>query len=78
MLIKLFDIKEPKIVDSVLYKECVGEFRLPSNPKLDYNCWLKITKSSVNELSKLYIESSTLSPYISIKVSLDGYDNIVS
>ena len=78
MLIKLFDIKEPKIVDSVLYKECVGEFRLPSNPKLDYNCWLKVTKSSVNELSKLYIESSTLSPYISIKASLDGYDNIVS
>lgn len=78
MLIKLFDIKEPKIVDSVLYKECVGEFRLPSNPKLDYNCWLKVTKSCVNELSKLYIESSTLSPYISIKASLDGYDNIVS
>ena len=78
MLIKLFDIKEPKIVDSVLYKECIGEFRLPSNPKLDYNCWLKVTKSSVNELSKLYIESSTLSPYISIKASLDGYDNIVS
>lgn len=78
MLIRLFDIKEPKIVDSVLYKECVGEFRLPSNPKLDYNCWLKVTKSSVNELSKLYIESSTLSPYISIKASLDGYDNIIS
>lgn len=78
MLIKLFGIKEPKIVDSVLHKECVGEFRLPSNPKLDYNCWLKVTKSSVNELSKLYIESSTLSPYISIKASLDGYDNIVS
>ena len=78
ILIKLFGIKEPKIVDSVLYKECVGEFRLPSNPKLDYNCWLKVTKSSVNELSKLYIESSTLSPYISIKASLDGYDNIVS
>ena len=78
MLIKLFGIKEPKIVDSTLYKECIGEFRLPSNPKLDYNCWLKVTKSSVNELSKLYIESSTLSPYISIKASLDGYDNIVS
>lgn len=78
MLIKLFDIREPKIVDSVLHKECVGEFRLPSNPKLDYNCWLKVTKSSVNELSKLYIESGTLSPYISIKASLDGYDNIVS
>ena len=78
ILIKLFGIKEPKIVDSVLYKECIGEFRLPSNPKLDYNCWLKVTKSSVNELSKLYIESSTLSPYISIKASLDGYDNIVS
>lgn len=78
ILIKLFGIKEPKIVDSVLYKECIGEFRLPSNPKLDYNCWLKVTKSSVNELSKLYIESGTLSPYISIKASLDGYDNIVS
>ena len=78
ILIKLFGIKEPKIVDSVLYKECIGEFRLSSNPKLDYNCWLKVTKSSVNELSKLYIESSTLSPYISIKASLDGYDNIVS
>ena len=78
MLIKLFGIKEPKIVDSTLYKECIGEFRLPSNPKLDYNCWLKVTKSSVNELSKLYIESGTLSPYISIKASLDGYDNIVS
>lgn len=78
ILIKLFGIKEPKIVDSTLYKECIGEFRLPSNPKLDYNCWLKVTKSSVNELSKLYIESSTLSPYISIKASLDGYDNIVS
>lgn len=78
ILIKLFGIKEPKIVDSVLYKECVGEFRLPSNPKLDYNCWLKVTKSSVNELSKLYIESGTLSPYISIKASLGGYDNIVS
>lgn len=78
ILIKLFGIKEPKIVDSVLYKECIGEFRLPSNPKLDYNCWFKVTKSSVNELSKLYIESSTLSPYISIKASLDGYDNIVS
>lgn len=77
ILIKLFGIKEPKIVDSVLYKECVGEFRLPSNPKLDYNCWLKVTKSSVNELSKLYIESGTLSPYISIKASLGGYDNIV-
>lgn len=78
ILIKLFGIKEPKIVDSVLYKECVGEFRLPSNPKLDYSCWLKVTKSGVNELSKLYIESGTLSPYISIKASLDGYDNIVS
>lgn len=78
ILIKLFGIKEPKIVDSVLHKECVGEFRLPSNPKLDYNCWLKVTKSSINELSKLYIESCTLSPYISIKASLDGYDNIVS
>lgn len=78
ILIKLFGIKEPKIVDSDLYKECIGEFRLPSNPKLDYNCWLKVTKSSVNESSKLYIESGTLSPYISIKASLDGYDNIVS
>lgn len=72
MLIKLFGIKEPKIVDSTLYKECIGEFRLPSNPKLDYNCWLKVTKSSVNELSKLYIESSTLSPYISIKASFNS------
>lgn len=78
ILIKLFGIKEPKIVDSVLHKECVGEFRLPSNPKLDYSCWLKVTKSSVNEQSKLYIESSTLSPYISIKASLNGYDDIVS
>ena len=78
MLIKLFGIKEPKIVDSTLYKECIGEFRLPSNHKLDYNCWLKVTKSSVNEQSKLYIESSTLAPYISIKASLNGYDDIVS
>jgi hypothetical protein len=78
ILIKLFGIKEPKVVDNTLYKECIGEFRLPSNPKLDYNCWLKVTKSSVNEQSKLYIESSTLSPYISIKASLNGYDDIVS
>ena len=77
VFIDLFNISEPKIIDNCLYTECIGEFKVPTNPKLDYKCWLKVAKSSINETSKLYLESSSLSPYIHIKVSLDGYDDIV-
>lgn len=74
---KLFNISEPKMIDNCLYTECIGEFKLPTNPKLEYKCWLKVTKNSITETSKLYLESSSLSPYIHIKISLDGYDDIV-
>lgn len=77
VLIKLFDISEPKVVDSCLHTEYIGEFRLPSNPDLEYSCWLKVTKNSIDEKSKLYLETKSLSPYINAKVSLNGYDAIV-
>lgn len=78
LMTKLFNVKEPKILDNKTYVEYIGEFSLPTNRKIDCNCWLKVTKSNINEQSKLYIESNTLAPYISIKVALDGFDNIVS
>lgn len=77
LMTKLFNVKEPKILDNKTYIEYIGEFSLPTNRKIDCNCWLKVTKSNINEQSKLYIESNTLTPYISIKVSLNGFDNIV-
>lgn len=77
LMTKLFNVKEPKIIDNKTYVEYIGEFSLPTNRKIDCNCWLKVTKSNINEKSKLYIESNTLTPYISIKVALDGFDNIV-
>lgn len=77
LMTKLFNVKEPKIIDNKTYVEYIGEFSLPTNRKIDCNCWLKVTKSNINEQSKLYIESNTLTPYISIKVALDGFDNIV-
>ena len=77
LMTKLFNVKEPKIIDNKTYIEYIGEFSLPTNRKIDCNCWLKVTKSNINEQSKLYIESTTLTPYISIKVALDGFDNIV-
>lgn len=77
LMTKLFNVKEPKILDNKTYVEYIGEFSLPTNRKIDCNCWLKVTKSNINEQSKLYIESTTLTPYISIKVALDGFDNIV-
>lgn len=77
VLIKLFNISEPKIVYSSLHTEYIGEFKMPSNPDLEYSCWLKVTKNSIDEKSKLYLESKSLSPYIHAKVSLDGYDDIV-
>ncbi len=77
VLIKLFNISEPKVVDSCLHTEYIGEFRVPSNPDLEYSCWLKVTKNSVGEKSRLYLETKSLSPYIHAKVSLDGYDDIV-
>lgn len=77
LMTKLFNVKEPKILDNKTYIEYIGEFSLPTNRKIDCNCWLKVTKSNINEQSKLYIESNTLTPYISIKVALDGFDNIV-
>lgn len=77
LMTKLFNVKEPKIIDNKTYVEYIGEFSLPTNRKIDCNCWLKVTKSNINECSKLYIESNTLTPYISIKVALDGFDNIV-
>lgn len=77
LMTKLFNVKEPKILDNKTYIEYIGEFSLPTNRKIDCNCWLKVTKSNINEYSKLYIESNTLTPYISIKVALDGFDNIV-
>lgn len=77
LMTKLFNVKEPKILDNKTYVEYIGEFSLPTNRKIDCNCWLKVTKSNINEKSKLYIESNTLTPYISIKVALDGFDNIV-
>jgi hypothetical protein len=77
LMTKLFNVKEPKILDNKTYIEYIGEFSLPTNRKIDCNCWLKVTKSNINEQSKLYIESTTLTPYISIKVALDGFDNIV-
>lgn len=77
LMTKLFNVKEPKILDNKTYVEYIGEFSLPTNRKIDCNCWLKVTKSNINEQSKLYIESNTLTPYISIKVALDGFDNIV-
>lgn len=77
LMTKLFNVKEPKIIDNKTYIEYIGEFSLPTNRKIDCNCWLKVTKSNINEQSKLYIESNTLTPYISIKVSLNGFDNIV-
>lgn len=77
MMTNLFNVKEPKILDNKTYVEYIGEFSLPTNRKIDCNCWLKVPKSNVNECSRLYIESATLTPYISVKVSLDGFDNIV-
>lgn len=77
LMAKLFNVKEPKILDNKTYVEYIGEFSLPTNRKIDCNCWLKVSKSNINEQSKLYIESNTLTPYISIKVALDGFDNIV-
>lgn len=77
LMTKLFNVREPKILDNKTYIEYIGEFSLPTNRKIDCNCWLKVTKSNINEQSKLYIESTTLTPYISIKVALDGFDNIV-
>ena len=77
LMTKLFNVKEPKIIDNKTYVEYIGEFSLPTNRKIDCNCWLKVTKNNINEQSKLYIESNTLTPYISIKVALDGFDNIV-
>ena len=77
LMTKLFNVKEPKIIDNKTYVEYIGEFSLPTNRKIDCNCWLKVTKSNINEQSNLYIESNTLTPYISIKVALDGFDNIV-
>lgn len=77
LMTKLFNVKEPKILDNKTYVEYIGEFSLPTNRKIDCNCWLKVAKSNINEQSKLYIESNTLTPYISIKVALDGFDNIV-
>lgn len=77
LMTKLFNVKEPKIIDNKTYVEYIGEFSLPTNRKIDCNCWLKVAKSNINEQSKLYIESNTLTPYISIKVALDGFDNIV-
>lgn len=77
LMTKLFNVKEPKIIDNKTYVEYIGEFSLPTNRKIDCNCWLKVTKSNINEQSKLYIESTTLTPYISIKVALDGFDNII-
>lgn len=77
LMTKLFNVREPKILDNKTYIEYIGEFSLPTNRKIDCNCWLKVTKSNINEQSKLYIESNTLTPYISIKVALDGFDNIV-
>ena len=74
---KLFDISEPKIFDRGSYVEYIGEFKSQLAPSEEYNCWLKVTKSNVTDKSKLYLECSSLSPYIHIKIYLEGYDEIV-
>lgn len=49
LMTKLFNVKEPKIIDNKTYVEYIGEFSLPTNRKIDCNCWLKVTKSNINE-----------------------------